>query len=175
MNAQGHVEPYKRDGVVVPDRWRIVIDRGRDESGKRLRDYYPFTGSEKAANKDLRRLLSSADVDRYAAPERMTCAEWFETWARDYAPINIHAATLDGYTGVVNRYLVPSSGRSGSRSSVRRLSKRCIAAWRRPSPKAAAGCHGRRSVRRMSFYTGRSSRRGRTGAFPTTPRRRVAV
>ena len=37
---KGHVEPHKQNGKVIRDRWRIVVDRGRDGAGNRQRDYY---------------------------------------------------------------------------------------------------------------------------------------
>jgi len=33
--VKGHVESDKRNGEVVRDRWRIIIDRGRDGAGNR--------------------------------------------------------------------------------------------------------------------------------------------
>ena len=107
---KGHVESDKRNGEVVRDRWRIIIDRGRDGAGNRQRDCYYVTGPKSAANRELRRLLTSADRGMYVKPERYTVANWLDTWITDYAPIGRAGSTLKGYQGIIRRYLKPELG-----------------------------------------------------------------
>ncbi|MEA5076323.1 MAG: site-specific integrase, partial [Coriobacteriia bacterium] len=107
---KGHVQPYKRNGVVVRDRWRIAIDRGRDGAGKRQRDYYYFTGTKSAAEREMRRLLTSADKGVYVKPEGQSVADWLDAWIKDYAPIGRAGSTLRGYEGIIRRYLKPGLG-----------------------------------------------------------------
>jgi len=108
--VKGHVQPYKRSGVVVRDRWRIAIDRGRDGAGKRQRDYYYFTGTKSAAEREMRRLLTSADKGVYVRPDGQSVADWLDAWIKDYAPIGRAGSTLRGYEGVIRRYLKPELG-----------------------------------------------------------------
>ncbi len=107
---KGHVEPYKRNGKVVRNRWRIIVDRGRNGAGNRQRDYYQLTGPKSAANREMRRLLTAADHGVYVKPERYSVADWLDTWITDYAPIGRAGSTLRGYQGIVNRYLKPELG-----------------------------------------------------------------
>ena len=107
---KGHVESDKRNGEVVRDRWRIIIDRGRDGAGNRQRDCYYVTGSKAAANRELRRLLTSADKGMYVKPEDQSVADWLDTWIKDYAPIGRAGSTLKGYQGIIRRYLKPELG-----------------------------------------------------------------
>src|SRR5450759_1480852 len=109
-SMKGHVEPYKRNGEIVRNKWRIVVDRGRDGAGARQRDIYYLIGSKSAANREVRRLLTTSDKCVYGEPERSSVSEWLETWITDYAPIGRAGSTLKGYQGIVKRYLVPDLG-----------------------------------------------------------------
>jgi len=134
---KGHVEPHKQNGKGIRNRWRIVVDRGRDGAGNRQRDYYYITGTKSAAEREMRRLLSSADQGVYVRPERHSVADWLDTWITDYAPIGRAGSTLKGYQGIVRRYLKPELGQL----RLQKLSAEAIQAMytRMQLPKANGG------------------------------------
>ncbi|MCP4607535.1 MAG: site-specific integrase [Planctomycetes bacterium] len=91
--------------------WKLTVELGRDENGKRLRKYETVRGPKKEAERRLRELLTNLDKGIPINMSKANVGEFLGQWLRDYAETNTSPRTVEGYKGVVNRYLVPSIGR----------------------------------------------------------------
>lgn len=68
-----------------PGHWAIILDLGRDPNGKRKQKWVSFKGGKRAAEKELRRLLTDMDEGTFVAPTKQTTGEFLEQWLKDYA------------------------------------------------------------------------------------------
>lgn len=100
---RGHVEQRCKD------RWRILIDIGRDATGKRRRLSHSVHGTRKQAEAELARLLHEAATDTYVPANRMTTREYLEKWLT-HAKANVAPQTYTRYTQIVNNELIPAFG-----------------------------------------------------------------
>lgn len=112
----GHVQSYKRDGVPIRGRWRLVLDYGRDENGKRQREVRRFDGGKKEADAALAEWLTDArKAARSSKPTAGTVGEWLDKWLEVYvAPRardgEIAGSTESFYSAKVRLYLKPEIG-----------------------------------------------------------------
>jgi len=112
----GHVEPYKRNGAAVRGRWRLVIDYGRDDLGKRQREVTRFDGGKKEADAELAALLTKARKGvTTAKPTAGTVGEWLDKWLEVYVAPKARDGEIAGrthtfYAAKVRLYLKPEIG-----------------------------------------------------------------
>jgi integrase len=66
-------------------------------------------GSRKDAERELTRLLRTADTGEHVDPSRMTVAQWLELWL-DTIRAEISPKTHESYTEIVRCYLTPAFG-----------------------------------------------------------------
>lgn len=69
-------------GTVVKrgDKWAVVVDVGRDPSGKRIRKWHSGFDRKKDAEAARVEILSKLAQGVYVPPSRQTVGEWLETW-----------------------------------------------------------------------------------------------
>lgn len=91
--------------------WELRWYVGRDADGKPQYGSKSFKGSETAARKELGRIVREIEHGSYVKPERTNVADFLRRWLRDYASITVTPKTLEGYTMIVERHLVPHLGR----------------------------------------------------------------
>lgn len=90
-----------------PGHWEIKFDLPPDGSGKRRSRFTTFRGTAKAAEGELRRLLSEVEKGVEIDP-RLTVATFLERWLKGRAKIG--AATRERYEALINRHIVPAIG-----------------------------------------------------------------
>ena len=90
--------------------WRITYDIGAPVNGKRLRHSETFHGSEKDAQIRLRKLLTDYEKGIQPSGGRITVAEHLRNWLAGYVKTNCSVRTLDGYTSIVEKHLIPGLG-----------------------------------------------------------------
>ena len=66
-----------------PGSWELTVDQGRDSLGKRRRKSLTVRGTKAAAQRELRRLLSTLDRGIYIPSERIRLADWLHRWMRE--------------------------------------------------------------------------------------------
>ena len=73
-----------------------------------------FHGTRAGAQKELRRLLSSADQGQHVAPDRITLQQWAEQWLSIGAPGRRQRKgsrrSLDRYTQLMRCHILPKLG-----------------------------------------------------------------
>ncbi len=97
-------------------RWTVVIDQGRDEAGRRKRDWHSGYGSRDEAERARTELLSSLDRQEYVAPSKISVGAFAaERWLPALDALvgagKLKASTVQGYRNLVNAYVVPKLGR----------------------------------------------------------------
>lgn len=90
--------------------WAIVLDLGRDASGKRKQKWHSVKGTRKNAEKELARLLNDLNTGGYVEPSKITVREFLETWLTDYAAQTVAAKTLERYRGIIDGHVSPAIG-----------------------------------------------------------------
>jgi len=91
--------------------YRIRYSLGRDPvSGKRRFGTATVRGSRKDAERELTRLLRTADTGEHVDPSRMTVRHWLETWL-DAIRSEISPKAYERYSEIVRCYLIPALGR----------------------------------------------------------------
>jgi integrase len=91
-----------------PDIWRLRYRA----NGKRVSQ--TFRGSKRDAQKELRRLIRTADTGEHVSPDRLTLAQWIERWLAAGAPgkqrRELRGRTLKRYEQIMHVHVVPALG-----------------------------------------------------------------
>ncbi|MGD0354508.1 MAG: site-specific integrase [Dehalococcoidia bacterium] len=89
----------------------IVLDLGRDPlTGKRKQKWISIKGTRKDAEKRLAELQHQLDTGSFIMPSKTTLAEFLEQWLRDYAQPSLSPRSLEGYTHIIHKHLIPALG-----------------------------------------------------------------
>src|SRR5690348_16908392 len=103
----------RRQGSVTersPGSWLIRYDLGVDPAtGKRHRVNVTYRGDRKAAEKELRRLLKTADDGSHVDPARITVRAWLSRWL-DTVKAEIAPKSHERYSEIVDHFLAPALG-----------------------------------------------------------------
>jgi integrase len=91
-----------------PDIWRLRY-RANDR-----RVSQTFRGSKRDAQKELRRLIRSADTGEHVTPDRMTLGQWITRWLDAGAPgrkqRQVSRRTLERYSEQLRCHVIPALG-----------------------------------------------------------------
>ena len=66
-------------------KWSIVLDLGRNQTGRRKRQWISVSGSRRDAERKLNELLHQIDSGHYSQPSKVTFGSFLERWLLDYA------------------------------------------------------------------------------------------
>lgn len=102
----------KREGKDGSTSWLLKYDADRHPiTGKRQQRYKTVRGTKKAAEAELRRLLSEVDKGTHVDPAKTTLAQWVEQWLRGLAVLEkVSVRTHEGYEGWLKLHVVPILG-----------------------------------------------------------------
>lgn len=90
--------------------WQLRVDAGRDEQGRRKRQFETFRGTEKDAKKRLNALIVEIERGLYHQSGHLTVAQYLNQWLDGYVASNTSLRTAEGYRSIVNRRLIPGLG-----------------------------------------------------------------
>lgn len=91
--------------------YTIVLNLGRDPAtGKRKQQWVSVKGTKKEAEKRLAELLHQLDNGALMKLGKTLVGEFLERWLREYARPNLSPRTVEGYTTIVYRHLIPQLG-----------------------------------------------------------------
>ncbi len=93
-----------------PQSWAVVLDLGRDATGKRRQKWHTVRGSKKDAHRELARLVHEMNTGAYVEPSRMTLSVYLDRWLDDYARASVSAKTFERYEEIVRLHLKPALG-----------------------------------------------------------------
>lgn len=91
--------------------WRIKFDVGRDPlTGKRQTRFHTFRGTKKEAEDERIRLLHTVTHGTYIDPSKLTVAQFFEQWDRDWASLHLSPKTIERYREIIKLHISPNIG-----------------------------------------------------------------
>ena len=90
--------------------WSIVLDLGRDPTGKRQQKWHTVKGTKRAAQTELNNLLHALQTGSYVEPTKLTVGEYLRRWLDDYAKTNVSAKTYERYDEIARLHLIPGLG-----------------------------------------------------------------
>lgn len=91
--------------------WRITVEVGPAENGKRTRHRETVKGNKRDAERRLREILSAAETGVYVAPSRKTTGQFLEEWVSSYAVLHTSPRTAQSYEAEFRRHVVPALGK----------------------------------------------------------------
>lgn len=106
----GHIKRLTEKGV-KPEKWRIVIEAGRDTENKRGRIKRTFIGNETAARNEMARLERELDTGTYIEPNKWTLGTYLEHWLETYAQPNLAPSTYASYERIIRKHIIAELGR----------------------------------------------------------------
>src|SRR5436190_6464374 len=93
-----------------PQSWAVVLELGRDATGKRRQKWHTVRGGKKDAQRELARLLHEINTGGYVEPSRMTLSDYLDRWLDDYARASVSAKTFERYEEIIRLHLKPALG-----------------------------------------------------------------
>ena len=106
--ARGHIRQRSKNH---PDRWTIYIYLGIDPaSGKKRYRTEVFRGTRREAQIRLTQLQAEMDRGENVEPSRQRVEDFLRFWLHDYAEVRVRPRTLQGYRGLLERYIIPALG-----------------------------------------------------------------
>lgn len=100
---KGHLEPRGKN------RWKIVLELGRDANGHRQRRVATSSGGKREAEKELTRLLRELDTGLLVDSARLRTGEYLDKWL-EYARASVAPRTAERYDTIARRHLTPALG-----------------------------------------------------------------
>src|SRR5438067_5224940 len=101
----------RRPGATREDRWELTIDLPpHPVTGKRRRLCRMFTGSKRAAERELARLIQEGTDETFVEPTNETVRTFLERWIRDYVETSVAPKTRMYYTQVIREHVIPRLG-----------------------------------------------------------------
>src|ERR687895_2176830 len=91
--------------------WTIVLNLGKDpETGKRKQKWVSVKGPKKAAERKLAELLLQLDTGIPVDMSKCTVQGYLITWLRDVVAVRNRPRTIEGYTTIVHKHIIPAVG-----------------------------------------------------------------
>lgn len=90
--------------------WSLVIDSGKDATGKRRQQWITVKGSKRDAERELSKILHHLDTGVYVKPAKDTLAAYLERWLQDYAKPNLTPRSYERYESITRVHLIPNLG-----------------------------------------------------------------
>lgn len=103
----GHIRKRKTKD---DNSWQIVLDKGIDVSGKRIREYITVNGSKRQAQDELARKISEYNSGSYIAPSKITVKMLIDQWMTVYAVPQLAPSTVSGYKVNFDKHTIPYIG-----------------------------------------------------------------
>lgn len=117
----------KRENKNGKHSWQIVVELPKDPmTGKRVRRYRTLEGgSKKDAERAMHEFIRELEKGYYVTNNKITIAEWIDTWLDVYIVPNVSPTTLSRYQGMIKRYIKPLLGHV----QVQELNTLTVQAW----------------------------------------------
>lgn len=106
--------------------WQIVVELPKDPiTKKRVRKYKSVEGKKKDAEVEMRKFIHEIEQGYHLSNDKMTIAEWIDTWLDAFVIRNVSPTTYSRYVGMVQRYIKPTIGTA----QVSELTTLAVQAW----------------------------------------------
>lgn len=90
--------------------YQLTVESGRDAiTGKRIRSYYTFVGTEKQAEKALQQYIAKAENGGITVNSNTLLSSWLKEWLDTYKT-DISKTTRAGYEEKIKNHIIPHIG-----------------------------------------------------------------
>ena len=103
----GHIK--KRD-TKNKSSWQIILEKGIDTNGKRIREYRTVNGTKQQAKTELARIISEYNSGNYIERSKMTVQALITQWLTVYAEPRLAPNTIRGYRVNFDKHIIPYIG-----------------------------------------------------------------
>lgn len=90
--------------------WSVVLDLGRDASGKRLRKWHSGFKTKKEAERERVELLHKVHEGSYVSPSNLTLDVFLREQWLPAIRASVRPATLSSYRGLIEQHIAPALG-----------------------------------------------------------------
>src|SRR4051794_20584066 len=102
VDLRGHLRQRSRGS------WTLVLELGRDASGRRRQKWLTVRGSKRDAERELARLNHELNTGSYVEASTMTVAEYLAYWLDGSAKARVAGKTFERYSEIVQLHLAPA-------------------------------------------------------------------
>ena len=88
----------------------LVIELGRDESGKRRQATRTFHGGKRDAQRALNNFITEVEKGEYVEPNKITLGQHLNEWLASYGKTQLRATTYESYEVQVRCHINPALG-----------------------------------------------------------------
>jgi len=92
--------------------WVVVVDLGKDSTGKRRQHWETVKGAKRDAQRRLREILTTVESGAYVKPSHLTLGEWLQEWLSGYVATNCAPRTQASYAELVRLHIAPALGQT---------------------------------------------------------------
>lgn len=104
----GHIRKRETKSGVTS---QIILEKGVDSKGNRIREYITVKGSKKEAQRILTEKIAEFNKGVFIELSKITVAEHLEHWVKTYVKPNLSPATTKGYEVNINNHIIPYIGK----------------------------------------------------------------
>jgi integrase len=90
-------------------KWAVVVDVGRDDSGRRRQKWHSGFATRREAEAALTEIKSRLATGTYVTPSRQTMNDFLAVWL-DSIRASVRPTTWRSYSGTMNQYAMPKLG-----------------------------------------------------------------
>ena len=87
----------------------VSMDLGRDENGKRIKQYRTFP-TLAAARNGLKEFLATREQPQFVPAQEMTLSQWLEYWMDSIVRPNRAETTVYAYQKIIDNHIAPALG-----------------------------------------------------------------
>ncbi len=91
-------------------KYYIIVDIGRDNTGKRKQKWYGGFKTKKEAEKELIKVLNQIENNTFINPDKITVSEYLKQWLYDYVEKNLAPVTIESYRTNIEKHIIPCLG-----------------------------------------------------------------
>ncbi|MDO8751301.1 MAG: tyrosine-type recombinase/integrase [Dehalococcoidia bacterium] len=106
---RGEVDSRGRP-IISKGSWSIIVDIGKDASGKRKQTWITFRGTKRQAEERLTELLRQTDQGLPIVKGKLTLGEWATRWLEEDIKPNRRIRTYEHYESIVRIHIRPALG-----------------------------------------------------------------
>lgn len=93
-----------------PDRWQVLVFKGRTAAGKRQFHIRTIRGTKKAALAYAREIETAVTTGAFAEPTKQSVGDFLSGWLNGTATQRLRPPTVASYRKLVNTYITPVLG-----------------------------------------------------------------
>lgn len=90
--------------------WQIILEKGVDSTGKRIREYITVEGTKKEAERIMHEKINEYNKGIYIEPSKITVEQHLMQWVETYCKPNLSPCTVRGYLVNIKKHTLPYIG-----------------------------------------------------------------